>query len=178
MMKKMLLIACILSSILMHAGSIEYTSQDLEMFYDAGICLARQGKINDWQSLKEATAVLYQDIQEVQQIIDLSLMMNGVVASQDTLASDKLMDEIYKQIIEHDEYIHLEMDFITFAESYQKLFCIFIEECNGNPSLITFMNYLDSNDMIDADSLQRIQAALDDFIIRFENIQSTLQDIL
>lgn len=178
MMKKCLLILLTFSSVI-YAGYRDYTSQDQEVFYDSGMCLARQKKIADWKGLKQAIAVIYNDIEEIQQIIDLFLMVNGTSISKDVLPSDQLMDMIHKQISEHNEYADVCTDAILLAAAYQKIFYIFIEVCPCQPSLAVFVSCVDNNyDKINDFDKDRLQFALTDFMHRFEDFQLTIKEIL
>lgn len=178
MMRKCLLILLTFSSVA-YARYRDYTPQDQEVFYDSGMCLARQKKIADWQDLKEATAVIYNEIQEIQQIIDLYLMMNGTPVSKETLPSDQLMDLMYKDIAEHDTCLDLYTNVIALAAAYQKIFYIFVEVCPCQPSLAIFVYFLDDNcDNINDSDKDRLQLALTNFMDRFEDLQSTIEEIL
>lgn len=176
-MKKWLFILLSVSS-MMHAVFTDYTPQDQAFFYESGICLATQSKIVDWQSLKQVTAVLYHDIEEIQQIVDLFLMMNGTFIEEGVTGADQLMNVISQQIAEHQEYLYIELDFIALAAACQDLFCVYLEVCPCEPSLVAFTNCLDSNDTsISVDSKKRLMQSYHDFTIRFNKFQITVQEI-
>ena len=178
MMKKCLLILLTFSSVVC-AGYRDYTPQDQEIFYDSGICLANQKKITDWEGLKKAVAVIYNNVEEIQQIIDLFFMVNGTSISKEISPSDQLMDIIHKEISEHDEYADVCTDAILLAAAYQQIFYIFIEVCPCQPSLAIFISCMDNNyDKINALDRDRLQFALTDFMNRFEDLQSTVKEIL
>lgn len=176
-MKKWLFILLSVSS-MMHAVFTDYAPQDQAFFYESGICLAAQSKIVDWQSLKQVTSVMYHDIQEIQQIVDLFLMMNGTIIEEGVTGADQLMNVISEQIAEHQEYLYIELDFIALAAACQELFCVYLEVCPCQPSLVAFKNCLDSNDTsISIDSKKRLVQSYDDFTIRFNKFQITVQEI-
>ncbi|AXK60697.1 hypothetical protein C0J27_02995 [Candidatus Chromulinivorax destructor] len=163
---------------MMHAVFTDYAPQDQAFFYESGICLAAQSKIVDWQSLKQVTSVMYHDIQEIQQIVDLFLMMNGTIIEEGVTGADQLMNVISEQITEHQEYLYIELDFIALAAACQELFCVYLEVCPCQPSLVAFKNCLDSNDTsISIDSKKRLVQSYDDFTIRFNKFQITVQEI-
>lgn len=176
-MKKWLFILLSVSS-MMHAVFTDYAPQDQAFFYESGICLAAQSKIVDWQSLKQVTSVMYHDIQEIQQIVDLFLMMNGTIIEEGVTGADQLMNVISEQIAEHQEYLYIELDFIALAAACQELFCVYLEVCPCQPSLVAFKNCLDSHDTsISIDSKKRLVQSYDDFTIRFNKFQITVQEI-
>jgi hypothetical protein len=163
----------------MYAGYRDYTPQDQEIFYDSGICLANQKKIADWKDLKQAIAAIYNNVEEIQQIVDLYLMMNGAPVNKETLPSDQLMDMIYKEIIQHNECVDLYTDVIALAAAYQQIFYIFIEISPREHSLAIFVSCLDSNyDKINSLDRERLQLTLTNFMRRFEDFKSTIKEIL
>ena len=160
-----------------YAGYDDYSVQEKEAFYDAGMCLAHQHKITDWKSLKKVSAILYDDIEEVQQIVDLFLMMNGSKTSDKILASDQLFDMIDDEVTQNSKYVLLQKDFVLLVAAYQHIFYVFIDICPCQPTLTMFLNCLVNQcDVVDSIDQEMFVKVVDDFLDQFEQFQLELQD--
>lgn len=179
MMKK-LLFFLLLSIVPVHGGYEDYEQQEQQAFYDVGICLAQQNKIDDWSSLKQAAAGMYDNIEDIQELVDLFLIMNGVSINQITEPMNQLFDIIEQEIArDYSEYNHIQMSFVELIAIYQDLFSFFLQTSKGLHSPALFLSYVNNScDLMSDEERETFQSKMDYFELIFEKFEILLDEIL
>jgi hypothetical protein len=90
-----------------------------ELIYEMGVKLAEQDLIVDAQTTKQALLSLYQNIEQVTQVVDLFMMIDDEIAQLDITN----MDELFEYELNH----HPEMvqACVVWLKAYQNMFMIF-----------------------------------------------------
>ena len=165
----------------MNAGSQEDDGlflQRQELFYDAGVSLAHQEKVINWQSFKNAAIGVYNEVQGVQELIDLLFMMDENLIENDMRSFDELIDSFDKQMSKTAEYQEFEIDLIVLVAAYQRIFSIFIKMHPSEPTFEIFSgcldDYLESSDHLLYDEMKD---ALDGFVEAFNIFQDKMEDL-
>lgn len=102
----------------------DYDQQDdniayYELVFDIGMNLAQQKQIEDMSSLQEALSEVYQQVDQVAQIVDVYMMMDEDLAHQNISSVAELID--YE--IGGDEVLAQAM--VAWLSAYQTLFFVF-----------------------------------------------------
>ena len=105
-----------------------------ELVYDMGMNLADQHLVVDGPTLKKALVCLYEDVQQVTQIIDLFLIIDEELVEQNITTIDQLVDY---EIATHPYVVE---SAITWLSAYQKLFMIFMALHPQDASFETWCN--------------------------------------
>lgn len=163
----------------MYASSPEDDSffvQRQELFYNAGISFAHQVKIVDGQSLKDATVGVYNEVQDLQDLVNLFVVIDENIDEENIPSFDQLIDIFDDQMSQADGYEDFKVDLIILMESYQRIFSIFIKMCPDELSFETFVANL--NDCLESsdDLHEEMKEALNDFTNAFNIFEDRSSD--
>ncbi len=133
-----------------------------ELIYDMGICLAGQDLIVDNQSAKDAFINVYNQIEQVNQIIDLFMIIDEELVEQEITTIEDLID--YEIAVEDN----VAQSCIAWLAAYQKVFIIFLQIHGSDASFVDwcqdviFMSELEDGQELDnLDYFALWQASLD-----------------
>lgn len=130
MMKKLALIFAMIF-VPMHAQDFDQQAMDLalqELIYDMGMSLSDQDLIVDGPSAKNALLNVYQQVEQVAQIIELFMIIDEELVALDISTIDNLID------FELNHHPVMAQACINLLSAYQNLFILFIQLHGQNVS--------------------------------------------
>ncbi len=101
-----------------------------ELIYDIGVNLAQQQKIIDDVSAKDALMNVYEQVDQVAQIVDLFMMIDDEIVELGISSIEELID------FELDHNENMAQACIAWLAAYQKVFNIFIQIHGPNGSFV------------------------------------------
>jgi len=105
------------------AADLEFASQKL--LYDMGISLSHQPQVVDITTAKEAMFGVYQEVEQVTQMIDLLIMIDDEFVSHDITTFEDLVR------YEYQVNPHLMIAGALWIQEFQNLFVIFLQLHDG-----------------------------------------------
>jgi len=146
-----------------NSGAAEVAFQ--ELIYDIGISLSDQDIIFDRPTTKNALLHVYEELDEVSQIVDLLLVIDEEMVEQQITTAEELLD--YK-IDSHED---VEKTLIAWLTAYQNLFIVFIALHDSDVSFDTWCSDIDF-----VTSLQDYQEIVDSGYVEFWHASYVFMD--
>ena len=148
-----------------------------ELIYEMGMNLAEQDLIVDAQTAKQALLSLYQNVEQITQVIDLFMMIDYEVAELNITNLDELFEY---ELNNHPEMVQA---CVTWLIAYQNMFMIF-ESIHSDDSsfevwcqdMLYFAALADNEQPTDSDYLQLWQAGVA-VLQTQEDFEDALDDI-
>ncbi|MBV8661218.1 MAG: hypothetical protein JO129_03690 [Candidatus Dependentiae bacterium] len=110
-----------------------------ELIYDIGMSLVDQNLITDVATAKNALLYIYQNVEQVQQIIDLQIGMDSELIENQTTTIDQLIDF---EMNSHEDIVRAGIAWLT---AYQQLFIAFVAL---HPADTSFQSWCDDIEFI------------------------------
>ena len=148
-----------------------------ELVYDMGISLAGQNLIVDNQSAKDALINVYNQVDQVNQIVDLFMMIDEEIVGQEISTIEDLIDY---EIAMHD---NLAQSCIAWLAAYQNAFMIFLEIHGPDASFVdwcqdvVFISSLQGDEELENPAYEALWQASYDVIEAQKDFEAALQEI-
>lgn len=162
-MKKFLLILLSFAGLVSAQESDTFFDDD-QVFYEAGIELARHDKIVDWQHVRTSARTAYHNVEGVHAFFDLGALFLG---ADETNSIDEIMD-LFESTLPADIEQEFKLDLIEVVMAFQDVFVQFNAITLNQPTPEFFMYCTHNRDALQGYGYYDFYQAIDLFLMVFD----------
>lgn len=162
-MKKFLLVLLSFSYLVSAQESNIFFEED-QLFYEAGVELARHKTIIDWQNLRISAKKTYENIEGVHALFDLGGLFLG---ADETNSIDEIMD-LFESTLPADIEEEFKLDLVTVVAALQDVFVQFNAITMNQPTPEFFIYCTHNRDAAGHSAYNDFYQAIDLFLMVFD----------